>query len=150
MKARRMRKDIAVIESLGENGYIPLAWRCIYAYKTLVLSACLFGCGIKDEGWVHFEKSIAMYLECIGFSPDARLDTGFDDIKLTYDRGHAVRPDGRLEYIGDCMNTRGWARSEYLKEYLTSPSWAWFDSVRDDERFRDALLRIEKIAEKTK
>lgn len=148
MKARRMRKDIAVIESLGENGYIPLAWRCIYAYKILVLSACLFGCGKNDEGWVHFEKGIEMYLECIGFSPDARLDTGYDDIKLTYDRGHAVRPDGRLEYIGDCMNTRGWARPEYLKEYLTSPSWAWFDNVRNDTRFLAAVRQAQERLQK--
>lgn len=147
MKARRMRKDIAVIESLGEDGYIPLAWRCIYAYKTLVLSACLFGCGKNNEGWVHLKKGVGMYLECIGFPPSARLDTGYDDIKLTCDRGHAVRPDGSLEYIGDCMNPRGWARPEYLKEYLTSTSWAWFDSVRDDDRFITAVAQISAITD---
>jgi len=38
----------------------------------------------------------------------------------------------------------------FLHEFLTNPRWAWFDSVRDTERYREAVEWAKAEAEKEK
>ena len=47
------REVLQVIESFGYNGEVPDGWKMFYAYKQLVLAACLFGQKRHDEAWVE-------------------------------------------------------------------------------------------------
>ena len=57
-KAEYQRSVLAVMRSFGKDGDIPDGWLYLYGYKQLVLSACLFGAGKKDEAWEEFEGGI--------------------------------------------------------------------------------------------
>lgn len=96
---------------------LPDAWISLYAYKLLVLSACLFGG--KDttkeyEAWKYFEDAISYFEEWFVIPSDALLVTGFGDIHLTKDRQFAVHPDGTREYIAFCMCAFGCVTPDYL------------------------------------
>jgi len=147
-KAKRIRKQIAVLESICENGSIPDAWLSLYAYKTLVLSACLFGCEdeqLTSEAWDCFLRAITDFEKWFAIPNDRMLETGFGEIRLSKDRQFAVHPDGTREYVSYCMGTFGRITPDYLLTCCLNEKirWAWFHAVRDDARFEDAVRRIE-------
>ena len=81
---------------------------------------------------------------------DAKLKTGFGDICFTKDRNFVVYPDGKLEYIGYCTNPSGNISPDYLLNCCLSKNsrWKWFDSVRRDIRFVNALNWLEALINK--
>lgn len=152
-KAKRTRKEISIIESLFENGNLPEAWFSLYAYKKLVLSACLFGTEDEShlsEAWRCFDTAITYFEKWFRIPEDAKLKTGFGDICFTKDRKFVVYPDGKLEYIGYCTNPSGNISPDYLLNCCLSKNsrWKWFDSVRRDIRFVNALNWLEAMINK--
>jgi len=139
-KAEYQRSILSVIRSFGKDGNVPDGWLYLYGYKQLVLSACLFGAGKKDEAWEEFEGSIEKFKRWYSH-PDKYLDLGgvlFADLKLnkngffvidTY--GNKYKLFGRTGIISDY--------NDFLYEFLTNPRWAWFNSARTDERFISAV-----------
>ena len=147
-KESRIRKQIAVIESLRVNDELPEAWLSLYAYKTMLLSACLFGNRYEKkfvEAWKTFELAISCFEKWFALSDTALLATGFGDIRLTKDRQFAVHSDGTREYIAYCTSAFGRITPDYLLNCCLREEsrWAWFNPVRNDARFVEAVKRIE-------
>ena len=147
-KEKRIRKQIDVLESLRVNDLLPEAWLSMYAYKTLVLSACLFGSLDEKkyaEAWDAFELAVSCFEKWFAIPETALLATGFGDIRLTKDRQFAVHSDGTREYIAYCTSALGRITADYLLNVCLKEEkrWAWFNPVRNDMRFAEAVKRIE-------
>lgn len=137
-KAEFHRKQLTVLEQFVSVESVN-AWTGIYAYKLLVLSACLFGAQDYEEGWRIFEQAIMQYKLWYSIAGHILLDTGFGGIRVNKDRNYAVLPDGTKEFIGDCIYPEGNMLPEYLHRRLTNEdNWEWFNSVRNDQRFVEA------------
>jgi len=57
-KAEYQSEVLRVIRSFGDNGDVPDGWKLFYAYKQLVLAACLFGKKDYDAGWREFDSAV--------------------------------------------------------------------------------------------
>ncbi len=137
------------MELLGENGEVPPAWYGPYAWAALVKAAALFGNKQKEEGYETLSLALDYCEKIAKFSPGDLLDTGKEEllggIKYVYQKDHILLPDGSREPVsyeyrmnsGDVI----WA--------LTARSgWEWFNSVRDEERFKKYVERARKITDK--
>lgn len=147
-KEKRIRKQIAVLESLRESGTLPDAWLSLYAYKTLVLSACLFGSREEKkypEAWQCFEVAISCFEKWFTIPDAALLSTGFGEVRLTKDRKFAVHSNGTREYIAYCTSSFGRITPDYLLNSCLKEQnrWAWFNPVRNDAQFVETVKRIE-------
>lgn len=145
-KAEFHRKQISVLESLGAASKKANAWTGVYAYKLLVLSACLFGCKEYENGWQIFDQAITQYKLWYSLPGHSLLDSGFGGIMITRDRCYAIFPDGTKEFIGDCIYQEANVPAEYLYRNLMSREyWGWFNTVREEQRFQDVTEWIQTI-----
>ena len=139
-KAIYQREVLQVIESFGCNGEVPDGWKMFYAYKQLVLAACLFGQKRHDEAWAEFDSAIekCKYI----FSLDAEwLPIGgmlFSNLKVSKDWNYAVDEEGRKHKLFRMIRLSFYHIST-ICDLLTNERWAWFNSVRDTEKFQAAV-----------
>ena len=134
---------------LGENGEVPPAWYGPYAWAALVKGAALFGNKQKDEGYEALSLALDYCEKIAKFAPGDLLDTGKEEllggIKLVYGKDHILLPDGSREPIS--YEYRMDYKAKELVWALTAPrGWEWFNSVRNEERFKAYIERAEKIA----
>ena len=140
------RFNMQLMESFGEDGEVPPAWYGIYGWTSLVKSAALFGDGRKEEGYLFLERAFAYFIRWNSIADDTLLEVGnrevFGGIRLLKARGLIELPDGTREPI-----TYGKKfRYSSLRTALNSPQvWAWFNSVREEERFMAYVERAEKL-----
>lgn len=139
-KAEFCRDIMRIIESFGENGEIPDAWKCFYAKKQLVLSACLFGAGRYEEGWSEFDSAMEKYKYVHSVNLEwLELGNGiFSGVKVDKRWENATSTDGEKYTLYLSKYLSNYNTSE-LADFLSSPRWAWFNSVRDTEKYRDAI-----------
>ena len=150
-KAAYQTEVLTVISSFGKNGEIPNGWKLFYAYKQLVLSACLFGMGKHDEGWREFDEAIEKYKYIFSLD-DIYLDLGnelFANLKISKDWSHAIDTNGQRHDLF-CIQNLSFYDAEFLKDFLEDPRWAWFNSVRDTKKYKAALEWAKKQIEITK
>ncbi len=154
MGARRkvvFQKDVLMtIRSFG-NGVVPDGWKLFYAYKQLVLSACLFGCGEMDEGWVNFDEAIenCKYVHSL---EDEWLDLGselFSGVKVSPDWNYAIDEQGNKHKLFGVVRL-SFYNPIYIRDLLTNPRWAWFHPVRETPKFQAAVEWAKDIEEKYK
>ena len=140
-----------MMESFGENGVVPPAWYNLYVWRAIIKSAALFGGGKKDDGYATLDIALN-YCELISENKKGDLlDTGnselFGGAKYEHRKGVIVFPEGSKEPIS----------YDYLMDFdasnlvycLTAPSgWGWFNSVRNEDRFKEYIERAKKMAEK--
>ena len=139
-KAVFQKKILRIIESLGDEEDIPDGWKCFYAYKQLVLAACLFGLGKTDEGWEHFDSAIekCKYIHSLN---DEWLDIGgtvFSNIKVNKAWNYAMDENGKKRKLFAIVNY-SFADMSVIYDLLTNSRWAWFDSVRETPKYKAAL-----------
>ncbi len=139
-----------IMELLGENGEVPPAWYNLYSWTALIRSAALFGNGENDEGYRSLETAIEYAEKASSFCKGDLLDTGISHVLggVKYVKGaESIRlPDGRNEPIN--YTYRMDSHDKTVFNVLTRPSgWEWFDSVRNEERFREYIERAKKIGE---
>ena len=139
-KMEYQKQVLRVMDSFGKNGEIPDGWKLFYAYKQLVLSACLFGQGKEDEGWAHFDAAID---KCkTAFEKRAEwLDLGgalFSCLRVSADWNCAIDENGNEHKLFGIVNL-SFHNYRWLLDLLVNPRWAWFNSVRETERFQAAL-----------
>jgi hypothetical protein len=137
------------MELLGENGEVPPAWYGPYAWTALVKAAALFGNKQKEEGYEALSLTLDYCEKIARFAPGDLLDTGKEEllggIKLVYGKDHILLPDGSKEPIS--YEYRMDYKAKELVWALTAPrGWEWFNSVRNEERFKAYIERAEKIA----
>lgn len=143
---------LALMDALrDETGALPDGWLLLYGYKSLVLAACLFGCGKTEEGWTAFGDGVAMMKRWFTFPEEVSLALGGGEflggLKIKKDWYHAVTPDGQEHLLYDTISLCDYTADDLL-EFLTNPRWAWFNSVREDERFVKAVAWAKERAER--
>ncbi len=149
-KAEYHRNILTLLDSLRIDEKLPEGWILFYAYKSLVLAACLFGAGKTDEGWTAFETGIEMFETWYAFPDDKPLDLGggelFGGLRIMKDWHRVVTPDGESETLFEHTGL-AWYDAAWLYELLTNPRWAWFNSARPDPRFIRAAEWAKSLAD---
>lgn len=148
IKSRFQLDVMKTIRSFG-SGEVPDGWKFFYAYKQLVYAACLFGNGETDEGWINFDSGIEMckyafYLE------DEWLDIGgalFSNIKVNKPWTYAIDEEGNKHKLF-AVHYISFSEIDIIYSLLTNPRWAWFDLVRDTEKYKFAVACVKEMAEK--
>lgn len=141
-----------LMELLGENGEVPPAWYGIYVWSAVVRAAALFGDGRNDEGYSSLDICLNYCEKIKNLKPGDNLDIGnaevFKGVKYEYTKSVIILPDGSREPASfDYKMEFGFSN---LVSCLTAQSgWEWFDSVRNEERFKEIVQRAKNaIADK--
>ena len=137
-KIRWERQILRILDGISEDGILPEAWLGIYAYKCLVLSAAYFGSGNTDDGWLWFDAALEKLRRWFDLPDTALPASGIYGLCLTKDMRFIVLPDGRRQK-NLSRHANFSISAEQLYFCLTSPRWAWFDNIREDERFMSAV-----------
>lgn len=148
-KSEFQKNILKVIESFGDGKDIPDGWKCFYAYKQLVLSACLFAQNENDEAWKNFDSAIekCKYVHSLN---DEWLDIGgmvFSNIKVNKTWDYAMDEKGEMRKLF-ASAYRSCADMWLIRSLLTNPKWAWFNSVRDTQKYKAALEWVEEVEKK--
>ena len=141
---------LKIMEGLGE-GVVPDAWLGHYASTSFRTACALFGCGEKDEGYEWLEKAFEAYPKWDNIPDGTEMEVGdpliYGGIKVVKGKALIKLPDGTIEpisydhlFVGTCS----------LMYYgMTAPrGWEWFNSVRNEDRFKEYIERAKKMANK--
>ena len=141
---------LKIMEGLDESG-VPDAWRGLYASTSFRTACALFGCGNKEEGYEWLDRAFEAYPKWDNIPDGTEMDVGapliFSGIKVIKGKGRIILPDGTLEplsygylFEGNCS----------LMHYgmTATQGWEWFNSVRDEERFKEYIKKAKKMANK--
>ena len=146
--------NMNMMESFGENGKLPDAWVALYAWTALVRAAAHFGAGEKEQGYVDLETSLAHYRKWGEFKTDDLLDTGKENIfagaKLLKSRDYEATlslPDGTLEPLSSYDYRINPGVGVIYSVLNARGGWEWFNSVRDEERFKEYIERARGLIE---
>ncbi|PWM27218.1 MAG: hypothetical protein DBX36_03170 [Oscillospiraceae bacterium] len=140
---------LRIMEGLGENGEVPDAWLGHYSSTYFRAACALFGCGKKNEGYEYLEKVFGLFFKWNDIEAGEEMDVGdpliYGGIKVVKGKSVIKLPDGTLEPI---FYKPLFEEEPSLMLYgMTAPhGWEWFDSVRNEERFK---LYVDKALEET-
>ncbi len=145
-KAEYQKSILRTIESF-DNGNVPDGWKVFYAYKQLVLSACLFGQNKLQDGWIEFNSAVEKYKYFYSLN-DEYLSLGgemFSNLKVNKEWTYAEDENGNIHQLNAAYShSFYWAK--FLYEFLTNPCYAWFDSVRNTEQYISFVNWAEEMA----
>ena len=125
---------------------IPDGWIGEYAYVYIRLAAGYFGLGECEKGYAYLEKVYALNERWSQIPDKTPLELGnpliFGKTMIMKEDYHIVMPNEKY-----CFNFKGiryWLHP--LAQTMTLPTgWEWFDSVRDEERFRSILEKAKAL-----
>ena len=143
-KAKHQESVLKAVRAFGGDA-VPDGWKFFYAYKELVLSACLFGCGETETGWQHFDSAIEMCKDALSIE-DEWLDIGgefFSNLKVNKLWNYAMDEDGNTHKLFAVVNY-SFSDMDDICDLLTNPQWAWFHSVRETPRFQSAVAWVKE------
>lgn len=146
-KAEYQKSILNIIKTFG-NGNVPDGWKMYYAYKQLVLSACLFRLGETEEAWKNFREAIDACKYVLSLNEEW-LDLGgelFSNLKVSRDWNYAVDEDGRKHKTFAIVNYSRFDMDQ-ISYLLNSPRWKWFNSVRETPEFKAAAEWAREAAE---
>ena len=139
-----------MIEQLGENGEVPPAWYPLYSWMALVRSAALFGNKQKEEGYASLDLALNYCEKYAAFRPGDLLDAGNAELlggaKLECGKNLLHLPDGTKEAIA--YDDFDWHAEDLLRCITAPRGWEWFNSVREEDRFKERVERVRTLAEK--
>jgi len=146
------KHSIRVMESINEDGSIPDAWLCNYAYTLFRTGNAMCDNKQIEEGYEYLERAFEAFEKWDDIPDGTELDVGdkylYGDIKVIKGKALIKRTDGSKESIAyPYMFTLNGSDMYY---WMTNPGWAWFNPVRDQKRFKDMIERAKKILEKNK
>ena len=150
-KAEYQQDVLKIIRAFGNDGEIPDGWKLFYAYKQLVLSACLFGQGQIEDGWKNFHAAISICHAALDVK-DEWLSIGgalFSDLKVSRDWNYAIDQNGTRHKLFAMVNLSN-HDLRHIFDLLTNPRWAWFNAVRDTPEYQSALAWIGQKADELK
>ncbi len=137
-----------IIENFGKEGEIPRAWLGLYIDSCFRVACAMFGYGNKDEGYQYLDNSIEMVKKWLEIPDGELLEVGnemiYGGIKVVKGKVIIELPDGTREaiYSYDAFDFD----IGIMYNGMTAPSgWEWFNSVRDEERFKQAIERVKAL-----
>lgn len=142
------RYRMQMLENLNEDGSVPDAWKGHYAATAFRLACALFGCGKNDEGWEALDRAFPAMEAWLSIPAGCDMDTGnpliWGGIKVRKGKDLLVLPDGTVEPL---YYEYLFSENQNLMHYgLTAAhGWEWFDGVRNEERYKDAIERAKKL-----
>lgn len=146
-KVQYHKELLSMIRTFGD-GNVPNGWKLFYAYKQLVLAACLFACGDEACGWENFSEAIETCRFICSLN-DEWLEIGgelFAGVKVSRDWNYAIDRQGNQHKLFALVNLSRFDMDD-IYDLLSNPRWAWFDSVRQTPAFCEALAWCKKIYE---
>ncbi len=155
MDARRsvelMGLYMGMLKDLGEDGDVPPAWYGLYTWMALVKAAACFGDNNREEGYKNLDTAVEYFKRLNRFGNGELLEAGkkeiFGGVKYIHNGGSIVLPDGTKEPIAYAHRMR--FNIYNLHYILTAPSgWEWFNSVRDEERFKECVALVKNMLPK--
>ena len=137
---------INLLKAVG-NDDVPDGWLGNYGLTLLRLSASLFACGNKDDGYKKLEDALKVYEKWYSLAKDKQLSAGrlslFGNVKIARtDYNGAI-------YIGDNVYPYyGISETDVSVPLAADSGWDWFDSVRNEERFMTLVNMAITLEEK--
>ena len=108
------------------------------AFLTLRLSAGYFGCGQNDKGYAALEEAVRLFEAWFAIPDGTELDMGNE----TYFGSNKLIKGTYNNFFYD-LNVFA---PENIFSFLTQPSgWEWFNSVRDDPRYKAQAAKIKAL-----
>ncbi len=143
---------LKIMEGL-DDGNVPDAWLGHYASTSFRTACALFGCGKKDEGYEWLEKAFEAYPKWDSIPKGTEMEVGdpliYGGIKVVKGKNLIKLPDGKTEPCSYAYLFEG--NCSLMYHGMTAPNgWEWFDSVRDEELFKEYIERAKEMAEKVK
>lgn len=146
-RAANLKYRVRLCEAAG-GGEAPEAYFGYLCRTCLKASAALVGGGMKEEGYEYLDRAME-YLKKWSVIPEgAELSAGEADVfagaKIIKGKGVIKLSDGSLKELDDKWFLN--PDSGYIYSALTrSDGWEWFDSVRGEKRFKDAVSRAKTL-----
>ena len=142
---------LKVIRAFGNGNDVPDGWKCFYAYKQLVLSACLFAIKEDEEAWKNFDSAIekCKYVHSLD---SEWLDIGgpiFSNVKVNKAWNYAIDEKGEKRKLFGIVRF-SCADMWLIHDLLTNSKWAWFNPVRETQKFKDALEWVKETKNKVR
>ncbi len=139
---------LKIMEGLGD-GVVPDAWLGHYASTSFRTACALFGCGKKDEGYEWLEKAFEAFPKWDSIPNGTEMNVGdpliYGGIKVVKGKGQIKLPDDTIEPI--TYDHLFEETCNLMYHGMTAPrGWEWFDSVRNEERFKEYIERAKKMA----
>ena len=144
-KANYQKAILNIVASFGDGIEPPDGWKLFYAYKQLVLAACLFGQKQYEEGWAAFDSAMQKY-QYIFDLQEEWLDLGgtlFSDLKVGKDWNYAIDTEGNKHKLFGMLGL-SFYDAEFLRDFLNDRRWAWFNSVRETPKYQAAIAWAEE------
>ncbi len=143
--------NLDLLHLLGEDGEVPPAWQGIYAWRSVVRAAALFGNKQTEEGYEHLDRALKACERIAQLKEGDLLDAGKKDLlggaQYEYGLGLIRLSDGTREPVSYQWELEYKASSMYYS--ITAPrGWEWFNSVRNEDRFKEYVDRAKQLADK--
>ena len=149
------KHKLRLCEAAGGDSGVPEGLVGYYSRVCLWASVALFGGGRKEEGYEYLDKALDYLEKWVKIPEGEKLSVGnplvFSDIR--YIKNSGMRRDV-IELKDGTRRTlpRGWGwlsmRADDIYIPLTAEhGWEWFDSVREEPRYKEAVERAKKIME---
>ncbi len=157
------KEKIRMLEYFGENGEVPQAWQGYYAEMHFRTAYAAFGCGEREEGYAYLERAFELYPRWLEIPMGTELELGrkslFGGIKMLKDESTLLFPDGHSspdrnrekvleKFLGEGFWI-AWHTNGLMYECMAyTQGWKWFDSVRDEDKFKEYLEKARVMREK--
>ena len=138
------------VELLG-GGEVPPAWKGFYTMTCFRTACALFGVGKNDEGYEYLDRALAMSPDWLAIPDGEALERGDAQIlggaKLIKGDGVLLLADGTKEPLAyDWMFVH--TAADMYRAMTAAHGWEWFNGVRGEERFKEAIARAQEIAQR--
>ena len=112
------------------------------------MSAAYFGAGDTEQGYAYLEKALELNERWANIPDGTPLDLGnplfFGETKLIKQNRHVQLPNGKklLHLLGIRYY---WNKTAVALIMTMQSGWEWFDSVREEPRWKELLERAQKL-----
>ncbi len=147
------KHKMRLLENFDPTGgnVVPEAWCGCYAEFCLKAAGASIGCGRTEEGFALLESAFPLYERWLNIPDGKKMEVGCPDVFGSaminkWDDSHCI-------YIWQADGSKTWTPYLWLFWQLKGDichgmtKWPWFDTVREDPRYRALLERAKKLAE---
>lgn len=145
------KQVMRLLDAFDPSGVVPDGWTGCYADAALKAAGALIAAGDLSDGFAMLDTAFAYYERWTAFPDGASLPLGCGDAF----GGATITKFGKQDSTSICFpdgkkvwSTYIWLFWQTKREPLWAlTQWRWFDAVKDDERYQEALKRAKEMAE---